>query len=56
MSHRPFEVFAHARAFREHAGEQEREEYGEPAVDRKASIEVETALAIAPMTMLRSCA
>ena len=29
------------RAFREHAGQQEREEYGEPAVDRKAGIEME---------------
>jgi hypothetical protein len=34
MSYRPFEVFAHERAFREHAGQQEREEHGEPAVDR----------------------
>src|SRR5205085_1737601 len=33
MSHYPFEVFAHGRAFREHTGQQEREEYGEPAVD-----------------------
>src|SRR5215211_9082681 len=41
MSHRPFEVFAHERAFREHAGQQEREEYGEPAVDRKAGVYVE---------------
>src|SRR5688572_9500901 len=41
MSHRPFEVFAHARAFREHAGQQEREEYGEPAVDRKAGIQID---------------
>src|SRR5437016_5068456 len=41
MSHRPFEVFAHARAFREHAGQQEREEYREPAADRKAGIEME---------------
>src|SRR5205807_9191206 len=41
MSHRPFEVFAHERALREHAGQQEREEYGEPAVDRKAGIYVE---------------
>jgi len=31
MLHRPFEVFAHERAFGEHAGQQEREEYGEPA-------------------------
>src|SRR6267378_569681 len=38
MSHRPFEVFAHQRAFREHAGQQEREEYCEPAVDGKASV------------------
>src|SRR5437868_13148419 len=35
MSHRPFEVFAHARAFREHASQQERQEYREPAADRK---------------------
>src|SRR5829696_10207614 len=41
MSHRPCEVFAHERAFREHAGQQEREEYGEPAVDRKAGVEME---------------
>src|SRR5437762_10806679 len=41
MSHGPFEVFAHERAFREHAGQQEREEYGEPAADRKAGIEME---------------
>src|SRR5215213_821143 len=41
MSHRPFEVFTHERAFREHAGQQEREEYGEPAVDRKAGVYVE---------------
>ena len=27
--------------FREHAGQQEREEYGEPAVDRKAGIEMD---------------
>ena len=32
---------AHERAFREHAGQQEREEYGEPAVDRKAGIEMD---------------
>src|SRR5512141_1957603 len=38
MSHRPFELFAHERAFREHAGQEEREEYGEPAVGRKAGI------------------
>jgi len=37
MSHRPFEVFAHERAFREHAGQQEREEYGEPAAGLGAS-------------------
>src|SRR5262249_10599289 len=41
MSHRPFEVFAHVRAFREHSGQQEREQYGEPAVDRKAGIEMD---------------
>src|SRR5687768_8618892 len=41
MSHRPFEVFAHERALREHAGQQEREEYGEPAVDREAGVDVE---------------
>ena len=29
------------RAFREHAGQQEREDHGEPAVDRKAGIEME---------------
>src|SRR5256885_15509188 len=41
MSDGPFEVFAHERAFREHAGQHERKEYGEPAVDRKAGIEME---------------
>src|SRR5712691_1810055 len=41
MSHRPFEVFAHERAFREHPGQQERENYREPAADRKAGIELE---------------
>src|SRR5215510_15820012 len=41
MSHRPFDFFAHERAFREHAGQQKREEYGEPAVDRKAGIKVD---------------
>ena len=29
------------RAFREHSGQQEREQYGEPAVDRKAGIDIE---------------
>src|SRR5688572_28583552 len=38
ISHRPFEVVAHARAFREDAGQQEREEHGEPALDGKAGI------------------
>src|SRR5437660_10785102 len=38
MSHCPFEVFAHERAFREHSSQHEREEYGEPAVDRKAGV------------------
>src|ERR1044071_8935657 len=33
MSHRPFEVFAHERALCEYTGQQEREQYGEPAVD-----------------------
>src|SRR5688572_21183103 len=41
MSDSSFEVFAHQRAFREDAGEQEREEYGEPARDGKAGIETE---------------
>src|SRR6185436_7903068 len=36
MSHRPFEVLPHQRALSEYAGQQEGEEYGEPAVDRKA--------------------
>src|SRR6185503_10547355 len=40
MSHRPFEVFAHERAFSEHPGQQEREEYGEPAADREACVYV----------------
>src|SRR5450755_1221042 len=40
-SHRPFEVFAHERAFREHACQEERENYREPAADRKAGIETE---------------
>jgi hypothetical protein len=33
LSHRPFEVFAHERAFREHASQQESQQYSEPAVD-----------------------
>src|SRR5262245_40996256 len=37
-SHRAFEVFAHGCAFREHPRQQERKEYGEPAIDRKAGI------------------
>src|SRR5215216_2675806 len=41
MSYRPFEVFAHERAFGEHAGQQKREEYGEPTVDRKAGVKME---------------
>jgi transposase len=41
MSHRPFEVFAHERAFREHAGKQEREKDSESAVNRKAGIEMD---------------
>ena len=40
-SHCPFEVVAHERAFGEHSGQQEREEDGEPAVDRKARIETD---------------
>src|SRR5690348_1208982 len=40
ISHRPLEVFAHERAFREHASQQEREEYGEPSADGKAGIEM----------------
>src|SRR2546421_6733236 len=41
MSHGPFEVFAHQRAFREDAGQHEGQEYGEPAVDRKAGVEMD---------------
>ena len=41
MLHGPFEVFAHERAFREYASQQEGEEDGEPAVDRKAGIEMD---------------
>src|SRR5687768_11138338 len=41
ISHRPFEVVAHQCARREHARQQEREEHGEPAVDRKAGIEID---------------
>jgi hypothetical protein len=37
----PIEVFAHERAFCEDAGQQEHEEHGELAVDRKAGIEME---------------
>src|SRR5437762_8022889 len=40
-SHGSFEVFAHERAFCEDAGQQKREEHGEPAVDRKTGIEME---------------
>src|SRR5882672_1463984 len=41
ISHRPFEVFAHERAFREHPSQHEGEEYGEPAVDRETGIEID---------------
>jgi hypothetical protein len=41
MLHGPFEFFAHERAFRENASQQEREEYGEPAVDRETRIEMD---------------
>jgi hypothetical protein len=41
MSDRPFEVVAHVRAFREHAGEHEREDHGEPTVDREPGIEID---------------
>src|SRR2546430_10588647 len=41
MSHGPFEVFAHERGFREHAGQHKRENYREPAADRKAGIEMD---------------
>jgi hypothetical protein len=41
MSDRPFEVFAHERAFGEHAGQKESEEHGEPAADRKAGLDME---------------
>src|SRR5262245_12000262 len=41
ISHCPFEVFTHDRAFGKDAGQQKREEYGEPATDRKAGIYVE---------------
>src|SRR6185312_16844561 len=40
MSHRAFEVFAHARTFGEDAGEDEGHEHGEPTGDRKARIEM----------------
>src|SRR5262245_53863235 len=40
MSHRSLEIFAHVRAFREHAGQQKREQYGEPAADRKAGVKM----------------
>src|SRR5205814_10527504 len=36
MSPRPFERFAHERACREHAAQQESEQYGEPAAEWKA--------------------
>src|SRR5258705_2401788 len=41
MSHRPFEVFAHERAFREHAGQPQRQEYAEPAIDRKPGLSMD---------------
>src|SRR5882672_11226541 len=41
MSDRPFEVCAHEGAFGEYAGQQESEEHGEPAADRKAGLEME---------------
>src|SRR5207248_2721315 len=41
ISHRSYEVVAHERAFREHAGQHKREEHCEPAVDRKAGTEMD---------------
>src|SRR5688500_11836171 len=41
MSNGPGQVFAHDRAFREHAGQQEGEQDGQPAVDGEARIEME---------------
>src|SRR4051794_323518 len=41
MSHHSFEIFAHKRTFREHPGQQKREQYGEPAVNRKSGIDME---------------
>src|SRR5262245_37694165 len=41
MSYRPFELFAHERAFREDPGQHEGEEHGEPAADREAGVEME---------------
>src|SRR6185295_5987075 len=41
MSHRPFEVFAHVRAFGKYAGQQENKEHGEPAIDRKAGVQMD---------------
>src|SRR5262245_29386942 len=38
---RPFEVVAHRRAFGEDASEHEREDHGQPTVDREAGIEVD---------------
>src|SRR3954467_3507107 len=40
-SDRPFEVVAHERAFGEHTRQQEREQDGEPPVDRKARLDLE---------------
>src|SRR5574339_445197 len=41
ISDRPLEILAHERAFGEDARQQEREEHGEPAVDRKTGIDIE---------------
>src|SRR5512145_1991978 len=41
ISHRAFEIVAHERSLCEHAGQQEGEEYGEPAADREAGIEMD---------------
>jgi hypothetical protein len=61
MSHRPFEVFAHVRASANtRASRNVRNTASQPLIEKPASMStgyagVETVLAIAPMTRLRSC-
>src|SRR4029078_12442516 len=40
MSDHSFEIFSHERAFREHAGQHEHEDYSEPSIDGEAGMHI----------------